>query len=263
MLVALVIVVGVVIAKRNRPSPAIQPPQQPFPIQQPVPANMDPTGRFDRTLELRCTLDADRAMPRMVPQLLVLGFAVFLLTALPLGLMVPDVAAVSLVGGIVVAAIVCTAKFVTTRNRLRHTYGQVQRLVLHPGGMRKVDASVVVDMPWSGLHRFEHRNSALPASRGVRGANPMAGAANAALAHAHTVLAWGIVGHGTVSPAPGASRRVLKVHDRLGNSNLRHGQPHSSPNCLVFPGEFEQDWTGGEIGAWLRHHRPDLALPAL
>lgn len=30
---------------------------------------------------------------------------------------------------------------------------------------------------------------------------------------------------------------------------------------VIFPHEFDPQWTTGPIGEWLRHHRPDLALP--
>ena len=58
-----------------------------------------------------------------------------------------------------------------------------------------------------------------------------------------------------------SSRKRLKVHDRLSGSNLRRGEPHTSPNCLIFPAEFEQNWQRGTVGAWLRHYRPDLQIP--
>ncbi|MEV3901305.1 hypothetical protein AB0K11_03200 [Mycobacterium sp. NPDC050551] len=30
---------------------------------------------------------------------------------------------------------------------------------------------------------------------------------------------------------------------------------------VIFPHEFDTQWTAGPIGDWLRHHRPDLDLP--
>lgn len=30
---------------------------------------------------------------------------------------------------------------------------------------------------------------------------------------------------------------------------------------VIFPHEFDEQWTTGPIGDWLRHHRPDLELP--
>jgi hypothetical protein len=218
---------------------------------------------FSQPVELSCVRDPDKMMARTIPTLAVLAFAIWLLTALPLGLMFPHTGAISLIGGIVAAAAVCTVVYVRKRADLRHTYGQLQRLVVHPAGLRRFDDSIVIDMPWTAIRGFQYRNSGLPPARNaiMSAGNPMAPAAAAALRRAHTVMAWGIVGHGTVAPLPGASKRTLKVHDRLGNSNLRGGQPHSSPNCLVFPEEFEENWSTGVVGAWLRHYRPDLSLP--
>lgn len=217
---------------------------------------------FTRPVELTCVLNADTAMPRLIPALLVQAFAIWLLVALPLGVMFPHVAAVSLFGGIAVAAAVCIPRYLRKRDELRHTYGVQQRLVLHPGGLHKVDGTVAVDMAWASLSGFQYRNSALPSARNpILTGNAMAPAAAAAKRRAHTVMGWGIVGPGTISPLPGASPRRLKVHDRLGKSNLRHGVAHTSPQCLIFPAEFEQDWQHGTIAAWLQHYRPDLQIP--
>lgn len=217
---------------------------------------------FTRPVELNCVLDADATMPRLIPVLVVQAFAIWLLVALLIGVMFPEVAAVSLVGGIIVAASVCIPRYLSKRDELRHTYGRLQRLVLHPGGLHKVDGTLAVDMAWSSLQGFRHRNSALPSARNpVLAGNPMAPAAAAASRQAYTVMGWGIVGPGTLTPLAGASRKRLKVHDRLSGSNLRRGEPHTSPNCLIFPAEFEQNWQRGTVGAWLRHYRPDLQIP--
>ncbi|OKH72770.1 hypothetical protein EB73_08475 [Mycobacterium sp. SWH-M3] len=219
---------------------------------------------YSRPVELTCALNADKTVTRLIPVLLVQAFAIWLLVALALGLMFPHVAAVSLVGGIIVAAAVCVPRYFRKRDELRRTYGQLQRLILHPGGLRKSDDSVVIDMPWAQITRFEYRNSALPPMRNpTLAGNAMRPAASAALRHAHTVMGWGIVGYGLVTPLPGASARKLKFLDELGRSNLLNGQPHQSPDCLIFPAEFEPNWPSGVVGAWLRHYRPDLVLPAL
>lgn len=219
---------------------------------------------FTEPIELRCAINADATVTRLVPVLVVQAFAIFLLAALPLGLMFPHQGAISLVGGVAVAAAFCVPKYFRKREELRHTYGAVQRLILHPGGLRKYDDAIVIEMPWTQIGRFEYRNSSLPPNRTrVTGANPMVPAASAALRGAHTVMGWGIVGRGTVTPVPGASLVKLEVHDQLNGpgSNLSDGRPVSSPHCLIFPAEFEPDWTSGVVGAWLRHYRPDLGLP--
>lgn len=219
---------------------------------------------FSRPVELRCALDADKTVTRLIPVLIVQAFAIWLLVALVLGVMFPHVAAISLVGGIVVAAGYCIPRYFRKRDELRRTYGQLQRLILHPRGLQKFDEAVVIDMPWAQISRFEYRNSSLPpARRPSLIGNPLRPAASAALQHSHTVMGWGIVGFGTLTPLPGASPQRLDLLDQLGESNLRNGEPHQSPNCLIFPAEFEPNWTSGVIGAWLRHYRPDLELPAL
>ena len=120
--------------------------------------------------------------------------------------------------------------------------------------MRRTDGTVVIDMPWRGLTRFEYRNSALPPARRafISPTNPGRAPAAMALKKAHTVMGWGIVGQGTVAPLPGANVAQLRVHDRLGGSDLVGGRAHRSPQCLIFPGEFEANWQQGTVGAWLR-----------
>lgn len=216
---------------------------------------------FTQPVELRCVLNADDVVRSTVPQLVVQAFAVWLLAALALGLAAPDVTIVWLGGSIAVSAASVAWVYTRKRDRLRNTYGHLQKLILHPGGLRRFDASVVIDIPWTGITRFEWRNSSLPPGARVRTVSMMAGAANAASDSAHTRMGWGIVGQGTVTPLPGASKRLLQLQDSLYHSQLAQGFPHPSPNCLIFPAEFETDWTSGTVGSWLRHYRPDLALP--
>lgn len=35
----------------------------------------------------------------------------------------------------------------------------------------------------------------------------------------------------------------------------------SRNGTVIFPHEFDEQWTAGPVGEWLRHHRPDLDLP--
>ncbi|MEZ0363586.1 hypothetical protein ACAG26_07750 [Mycobacterium sp. pUA109] len=215
---------------------------------------------FSQPIELRCNRDADATMLRAPPLIIFQALFVWLVVAVVVGLMFPNTPAVWAGAATVISVASVVRVWARKRNELRRTYGQLQRLELTPNGLRRYDEAVVIDMPWSQLLRFEYRNSALPAGR-LLAWNPMAGAYNTATRHSHTVMAWGIIGHGTVSPLPTASQRKLKIHDRLYGSQLQHGQPHNSDRCLIFPAEFEENWTGGVIGAWLCHYRPDLALP--
>lgn len=217
---------------------------------------------FTHPIELPCVLDADVVMKRMIPMLVVLAVVIWLVVAVAVGMMVPDVAAVSAGTATVVAATIVIGSYVYKRNRLRRVYGQMQRLIVHPGGLRRFDPWVVIDIPWTGIARVEWRNSSLPPAGRARIMIPAAAVAVAATRQAHTVMAFGIVGQGSIAPLPGASRRMLQFQDQLYGSDLDGGHPHHSRNCLIFPGEFEKHWTTGVVGAWLRHYRPDLALPA-
>ena len=114
-----------------------------------------------------------------------------------------------------------------------------------------------------GILRLEERNSALSTRKAGVIAGPAGMVANAGIAASQRKIAVGIVGHAVITPLPDARRAELRAHDRLngGLSNLAGGQPFSSDSGLVFPAEFEENWSQGTIGAWLRHYRPDLGLP--
>lgn len=118
-------------------------------------------------------------------------------------------------------------------------------------------------MPWASILRLEERNSALSTRKAGAIAGPAGMVANAGIAASQRKIAVGIVGHAVITPLPDARRAELRAHDRLngGLSNLAGGQPFSSDSGLVFPAEFEENWSQGTIGAWLRHYRPDLGLP--
>lgn len=225
---------------------------------------MTNTTDFHTPVELQCITDPAHAMRRTIPALVIMAFAIWLLAALVLGLMFPSQGALGFVGAVVIAVGATGAFYVRKREQLRRTYRDLQRLVLHPGGLRRTDGTVVIDMPWRGIIRFEYRNSALPPAQRtfISPTNPGRVPAAMALKTAHTVMDWGVVGEGTVAPLPGANAAQLRVHDGLGGSDLVGGRAHRSPQCLIFPGEFEADWQRGTVGAWLRHYRPDLLPPA-
>lgn len=201
----------------------------------------------------------------MIPLLIFTFVFAGLVVAVIVGLMVPDVAAVSMIAGVIGGAVVASTMYLRIRNRLTRTYSDLQRLRLTPRGMQRADGTIVTDMPWATITRIEVRNSSLPGRNASVVRSGVAGAAaNGAIDAAHTKVAAGIVGRATVSPLPGANRAQLKVHDRVsgGQSDLRGGRPHVAEQGLIFPGEFEDDWMHGTVGAWLRHYRPDVQLPA-
>ena len=215
---------------------------------------------FARPTELACVLDADAVTKRLWFLFAMIGALAWLVSAVALGLMFPKTTPVWLGGSIVIAVAIPVASYLAKRNQLRRHYGQLQRLILHPGGLRRFDPYVVIDIPWTGISGLSWRNSALPSPSRVHTASALAGAANAAIEKSQTVMAAGIRGDGTIAPLPGASRRMLKIQDRLFGSEMARGYPHSGPDCVIFPAEFEKDWAAGVVGAWLRHYRPDLDL---
>lgn len=199
-------------------------------------------------------------MRRFLPMAIAMAFAVWLLVALILGLMFPKTGAISFIGGTIAGVGVATLVFVKKRAQLRRQYGQQQRLILHTGGLRKFDHATVIDMPWTGITHLQTVNSSLPPGGRVHGAGLMQAAANAAVTAAHTAIATGIVGAGTITPLADAPNKVLAVMDRTYQSNLRSGQPHQTGSAVIFPREFDHDWVNGTIGAWLCHYRPDIHL---
>lgn len=215
---------------------------------------------FTRPRELACVLDPNAVIKRLWVLFAMLGAVVWLVAAVALGLMFPETTVVVLGGSLLIAAGVVVASYQAKRHQLRRHYGQLQRLILHPGGLRRFDPYVVIDIPWSGIRGLTWRNSALPSPSRVHRTGALAGAANAAIEHSQTVMAAGILGDGTIAPLPGVSRRMLQIQDRLYGSEMARGYPHSGPQCLIFPAEFEKDWATGVVGAWLRHYRPDVDL---
>ncbi|WP_157896304.1 hypothetical protein [Mycobacteroides chelonae] len=215
---------------------------------------------FDQPLELRCVLDPAQVLKRGIPMLVVAGIVSWLVVAVTLGLMFPKVGAISFIGGLIAAAGVPYTIYASKRAKLAAQYGEHQRLILSPYGLQRVDNATVVDIRWNNIDRVETHNSALPsgAMRFIGG--PLNAMANSAAAGASTAFAAGIIGKGTVTPLPGAPHAILKAHDRVSDSNLRGGQPLHAAQAVIFPSEFENDWTRSTIGAWLRHYRPDVTV---
>ncbi|MEZ5211152.1 hypothetical protein [Gordonia sp. (in: high G+C Gram-positive bacteria)] len=201
----------------------------------------------------------------MIPTVIFTTLFVGLVVAVIVGLMAPNTPAIWLTAAIVVGLATGGLMYGRIHARLARTYGDRQRLTVSPYGLIRTDGTIRTDMPWAGMNRIEVRNSALPGRRAnVRQAGAAGVGANAVLDVARTKIAAGIVGRATISPLPGANRAQLKVHDRLsgGRSNLRGGGSHLAEQGLIFPGEFEENWAQGVVGAYLRHYRPDIRFPA-
>ncbi|MCB9441577.1 MAG: hypothetical protein H6523_15175 [Mycolicibacterium sp.] len=217
---------------------------------------------YSRPFELACVLDANIVMKRMTSLFVILALVVWLVAAVALGLMFPDITPVWLGGSFLVAAATAAAAYIAKRNQLRRQYGQLQRLILHPGGLRRFDPWVVIDISWTDITAITWRNSALGSPSRVHRTGAAGAATNAAIAQSHTVMASGITGTGTIAPLPGASTKILQIQDGLYGSQLARGYPFTGPDCVIFPAEFEHDWTHGIVGAWLHHYRPDMTIPA-
>ncbi|MFL0243589.1 hypothetical protein [Mycobacterium sp. SMC-17] len=215
---------------------------------------------FESPVELGSIQQADRTLARFLPVLAMMAVGVLLLSLLILGLLMPHSPAVYYPVSVLAAVAIPALMYRQKRRQLTTEYRRHKRLTLSPAGLRRADGTTIVDIPWQGINRIQHEPVSFAAKAKGPIVLPVTGIANAAKAIAHSVTALGILGDGTVAPAPGASPRVLKMHDDRNGSRLVAGEVARTANALIFPSEFEHDWIDGTIGAWLRHYRPDITL---
>lgn len=225
-------------------------------------SGLESAADFQRPVELGSIERADRTLVRFLPVLVMMAVGVLILALLVLGLLMPHSPGIYYPLSVLAAVVVPALMYRQKRRQLNAEYRQHKRLTLSPAGLRRVDGATVVDIPWGGITRIELEAVSFAAKSKGPIVAPVTGVANAAKAIAHSVRAWGILGDGTVAAAPGASPRVLKMHDDRNGSRLAAGEVAHTPNALVFPSEFERDWIDGTIGAWIRHYRPDIGLDA-
>jgi len=223
---------------------------------------VNPTSppNFSEQVELRSIQRPDKTLVRFIPLLILIAIGVLILSLIVFGLIFADLPALYYPLSVATAVAVPAGLYLQKRRQLAADYRQHKRLVLSPTGMRRIDANTVVDLPWSAIDRFQQQNVTV-AGRPKVVILPISGIVNAAASMAHSATALGIMGAGTVQPAPTAAPRALRMHDRLNGSRLASGQTHRTPNALIFPSEFETNWATGTIGTWLRHYRPDIPLP--
>lgn len=214
---------------------------------------------FSSEVELRSIQSADKTLLRFIPMLIVMAVAVLVLALVVLGLAFPRSPGLYYPLSVAIAFAVPAAMYLQKRKQLANEYGRHKRLILSPAGMRRTDANTIVDIPWSGIDRFQQENVSVAARSRVV-ILPVSGLVTAAKNMAHSTKALGIMGQGTVQATPTASGRVLRMHDDLNGSQLAKGQVRPTPNALIFPSEFENEWVRGTIGAWIRHYRPDIRL---
>lgn len=215
---------------------------------------------FQRPVELGSIQQADRTLVRFLPVLVMMAVGVLVLSLLILGLLMPHSPGVYYPVSVLAAVAIPALLYQQKRRQLTAEYRLRKRLTLSPAGMHRIDGATVVELPWQGITRLQSEAVSFAAKSKGPIIVPVAGIANAAKAVAHSAKALGILGDGTVAPAPGASARVLKMHDGVNGSRLADGKAHRTPNALIFPSEFERDWIDGVIGSWLRHYRPDIEL---
>jgi len=218
---------------------------------------------FSGTVELPCIIDVGETLKRFIPMFIVSFLFFGLVGTFVVAMAFHDpVPVVSYSCGVVVGALVVTAMSFSMKKRLTVTYGTRQRLWLSPQGLHRTDGTVATWMPWSGVQGFVTMNSAIQTSRTTTG-NAAGLGTNTALNAAQKVIAEGIVGSATLQKQPTAVRRQLAVHARHSGPHhcgLPRGDAVPSDRALIFPGEFEQNWRAGTVGAWMRHYRPDLGV---
>lgn len=217
---------------------------------------------FQTPVELGSIQEADRTLARFLPVLAMMAVGVLVLSLLIFGLLMPHSPALYYSLSVLAALAIPAAMYRQKRRQLTTEYRQHKRLTLTPAGLRRIDGVTVVDIPWQGITRLQSEAVSVAAKPKGPIVLPVAGIANAAKAIAHSAKALGILGDGTVAPAPGATQRALKMHDELNGSQLAAGAVRRTPNALIFPSEFEREWVDGVIGSWLRHYRPDIQLEA-
>jgi hypothetical protein len=220
-----------------------------------------PPTDFTTPATLRSIQSADKTLARFIPVLVVMSAAVLVLALLILGLLIPRLPGLYYPVSVAIAVAVPTLMYVRKRRQLTDEYGLHKTLTLSPKGIRRTDATTIVEIPWSGFSRMQAVNVSFAGKSKMLIVFPVTGVVNATRNAAHSVTALGILGSGTVAPVPGAPERMLRLHDERNGSRLRFGEVHLTPDALIFPSEFEHDWVHGTIGGWLRHCRPDLQLP--
>ena len=215
---------------------------------------------FNGTVRIHSIQNADRTLVRFIPALVLFAVGVLILALLVFGLMIPRLPELYYPLSVLTAVGLPALMYLHKRKQLADEYAQRKNLVLSPSGLCRSDGATIVDIPWNGIERLECQAVSFGARTKGPTILPVTSIANAAGRAAHSAKAVGILGAGTVRPAPGASERILRMHDERNGSRLQFGEARSTLNALIFPSEFEYDWVNGTIGTWIRHYRPDISL---
>ena len=197
--------------------------------------------------------DADHYMrTKGIGLMLMVAGATYFITMLIIGVATMN-GYIGYAGAAVCTAIFTPAMYVRKRNQLRRRFRE-QTLDLSSWGIIRADDCMRVEMAWGDIARLQQHDSTIKT-----GGMGVAGEAVAAVANAtKRDVSLAIVGRGRVSPVPGAPRGVLRGHDRMTGSNLRKGESTVRDTAVIFPAEYEDNWSQGVVGSWVRAYRPDL-----
>lgn len=216
--------------------------------------------RVGESIELRCIQSADKTLLRFIPLLILFGVCVLILAGIVFSLLMQSNLELATVLAVVAAVTIPAMMYIRRRGRLRHEYTHQKRLILAPAGLRRVDATTDLQMPWSGVQGITVTDNVVMNGVHIPIAGPVRGQVQEGRflgSHRH---AEAICGGAVIAPADGASKSSVKILDLRTGSRLAEGELASTRSGIIFPSEFEQDWRRGTIGTWLRHYRPDLRL---
>lgn len=153
----------------------------PNPSGTPTPAGSG-RGDFTTPVELRCVMTPTGELKRAIPLTIVTFLFAGFVALVVIGIALNPPAPVAFGGAVVVGAIVAGFAYLRTWSRLRRVYGEQQRLLLTPQGLRRTDGTLLIDMPWASILRLEERNSALSTRKAGVIAGPAGMVANAGIA---------------------------------------------------------------------------------
>jgi hypothetical protein len=224
-----------------------------------------PRPPFTEPAEFPCISNPDKLLARFIPIMIMLGIGVSLLVMLILGFTMNP--AIYVTGSVLAGVGATVIVYRIRRNRIA-AENRAKRLVLSRTGLRRVDATTVIDMPWQSIQSLQNvsyfvRKRSSPstpiaacaiatAGTGIYAAAGVAGA----IAYAPTVLV--IVGQASITPAPGARPKDLRAYDKLTGRALSQGRGHTADDARIYPSDYEANWDHGTIGQWLLHFRPGL-----
>ena len=215
---------------------------------------------FEEPVQLKCIQSPDKTLRRFIPLLVLFGICVLILAGLVFSLLLQSNLELATVLAVIVAVATPVVMYARRRRRLVHEYTHQKRLTLSPKGLRRVDATTDLELPWSGVRGIIATGDLVVGGVNVPIAGPVGGLAQAAASSARSGKAEAICGAGVMGPVPGASKRSMKVLDLSSGSRLQYGESSHAPMGIIFPAEFEVNWRHGTIGSWLRHYRPDIRL---